>query len=177
MITKEELYEKHKDILAPRTHIDCEAGWNNLIDIAITLVANHPGRAIFPDLKFCTIKQKFGGLRLYTEFGGHRTDGAEPTDPIKGLEFAAFGVGVVKMAEALSYRTCEVTGNPGVLCQTPTRFSVWLQTLCAEQQAERGYTPYVPRTHSDKKKEADDGKPAENQETSNKEEDQAQDRL
>jgi hypothetical protein len=37
--------------------------------------------------------------------------------------------GVVRMAENSSYKTCEITGNPGFLCRKGT----WLKTLCSEQ--------------------------------------------
>lgn len=132
MITKEELYEKHKDILAPRTRIACEEGWHNIVDIALTLIAKHPDRKDWPDFKICTIKEKFGGLRIYWESltcGGHAES------------FLSYVGGVVATAESLSYATCEVTGNAGVLCK-PKNGS-WLRTLSPEQQEKLEYVPYV----------------------------------
>lgn len=55
------------------------------------------------------VKEKFGGLRFYYSGGD---------EYIRGLE---------KMAEAMSYRTCEKCGAPG----KPTEGG-WIRTLCDE---------------------------------------------
>lgn len=60
------------------------------------------------------VKEKFGGLRFYT----NGTD-----DVVNGM---------IRMAESLSYRTCEVCGNPGKL-----RKGGWMQTLCDEHAKGR----------------------------------------
>jgi hypothetical protein len=58
------------------------------------------------------VKEKFGGLRFYST-------GA-----------AAYISDAIRRAEALSYRTCEVTGRPGELYRKPNG---WLVTLCPEE--------------------------------------------
>ena len=60
----------------------------------------------FP-VKFDQIKEKYGGLRLYFSGGD---------DYVEGL---------VSMAEAFSYKVCEVCGNKG----EPNK-SGWISTLC-----------------------------------------------
>lgn len=60
----------------------------------------------FP-VKFDQVKEKFGGLRVYFSGGD---------DYVWGL---------VGMAEAISYKTCEVCGNKG----EPNKGG-WIQTLC-----------------------------------------------
>ena len=61
------------------------------------------------------VKEKFGGLRFYTN--GY-------TDGIGGM---------IRMAESMSYRTCEVCGNPG-----RSNNYGWISTLCDTHRLERG---------------------------------------
>jgi len=63
------------------------------------------------------VKEKFGGLRFYTN--GY-------TDGISGM---------ISMAESMSYRTCEVCGNPG-----RSNNYGWISTLCDTHRLERGET-------------------------------------
>jgi hypothetical protein len=103
---------------------ECSDGWFDLIYTACSAIQQHlkytPECAPF---RFSQIKEKFGGLRLYS-YGGD--------------EFTA---GVCNMAEAMSYKICEVTGNRGQLCST----GHWLRTLSPEQAKENGYTPSKKR--------------------------------
>jgi NADH pyrophosphatase NudC (nudix superfamily) len=75
------------------------------------LEKNDPARlASLPEyfpFKFDQVKEKYGGLRLY--FSG-------------GDEYAE---GLVSMAEAMSYKICEVCGNAG----KPNKGG-WISTLC-----------------------------------------------
>jgi hypothetical protein len=61
------------------------------------------------------VKEKFGGLRFYTN--GY-------TDVINGM---------ISMAESMSYRTCEVCGSPG-----RSNNYGWISTLCDTHRLERG---------------------------------------
>ena len=61
------------------------------------------------------VKEKFGGLRFYTN--GY-------TDKVSGM---------IRMAESMSYRTCEVCGNPG-----RSNTHGWISTLCDTHRLERG---------------------------------------
>lgn len=60
------------------------------------------------------VKEKFGGLRFYT----NGTD-----DVVRGM---------ISMAETMSFRTCEVCGNPGKV-----RHGGWITTLCDEHAKGR----------------------------------------
>ena len=60
------------------------------------------------------VKEKFGGLRFYYRGGDDFIDG------------------VVRMAESMSYRTCEVCGKPG----KPTSGG-WIRTVCEEHNNAR----------------------------------------
>jgi hypothetical protein len=99
---------------------ECGDGWFELIYNACACIANHlKYRPECPPVEFVQIKEKFGGLRLYYNGGDDYVEG------------------VCSMAEAMSYKICEVTGDSGQLCST----GHWLRTLSAAQAKEHGYTP------------------------------------
>jgi len=99
---------------------ECSDGWFDLIYNACACIANHlKNRPECPPVEFTQIKEKFGGLRLYY-FGGDE-----------------YVHGVCSMAEAMSYKICEVTGDKGQLCST----GHWLRTLSPAQAEKHGYTP------------------------------------
>jgi hypothetical protein len=68
-----------------------------------------------PYITASQVKEKFGGLRFYTN--GF-------TDTIDGM---------IRMAESMSYRTCEVCGSPG-----RSNNHGWISTLCDTHRLERG---------------------------------------
>ena len=68
-----------------------------------------------PYITASQVKEKFGGLRFYTN--GY-------TDVIDGM---------ISIAESMSYRTCEVCGNPG-----RSNNYGWISTLCDTHRLERG---------------------------------------
>ena len=68
-----------------------------------------------PYITASQVKEKFGGLRFYTN--GY-------TDEIGAM---------IRMAESMSYRTCEVCGNPG-----HSNNYGWISTLCDTHRLERG---------------------------------------
>lgn len=83
---------------------ECSDGWLQLIKNCIEELI-----AIGWDKEICQIKEKFGGLRFYTN----------------GLTDE--GHAIVSKYEDLSYETCEVCGKPGTL-----RKGGWWRTLCDE---------------------------------------------
>jgi hypothetical protein len=104
----------------------CEEGWFNIISAALQLIEQHLKKyeklcGQWPEFKFVQIKEKFGGLRIYTD--GYSDD---------------YIRGIIDMAESMSYKTCDVTGRPGFLCIKGT----WLKTLCPEKAEELGYSKY-----------------------------------
>lgn len=62
-------------------------------------------------VKFDQIKEKYGGLRIYFSGGDDYIDG------------------LVSMAEAMSYKICEICGNKG----KPNKGG-WITTLCEEHK-------------------------------------------
>jgi len=98
----------------------CSDGWFDLIYTACKVIQSHiKYTPECPPFRFSQIKEKFGGLRLYS-YGGD-----------------AFTSGVCSMADAMSYKICEVTGERGQLCST----GYWLRTLSPAEAEKNGYTP------------------------------------
>lgn len=130
------LYEKYPDIFQNRLKtpmqscmsfgVECNLGWYEIISSVCWMIKQHeenkewtrkylekndPERLAsspeyFP-VKFDQVKEKYGGLRLYFSGGD---------DYVEGL---------VSMAEAFSYKVCEVCGNKG----EPNKGG-WIVTLC-----------------------------------------------
>lgn len=71
-----------------------------------------------PKIKIDQFKEKFGGLRIYTNIYTDRV------------------LGMTMFAETLSFKTCEITGREGVLCHRGT----WYKTLSLDKAAEMGYS-------------------------------------
>ena len=67
------------------------------------------------------VKEKFGGLRFYI---------VRANDEILGM---------IQMAEEMSYVTCEECGKPGFLHHKGT----WLKTLCTVHAKKSGYKKYI----------------------------------
>lgn len=107
---------------------ECGPGWLDLIQNTINTIDEHirnlihknPNDENLKNFSYLQIKEKYGGLRIYTSY---------TTEYIEG---------VIDLAEAMSYTICENTGKPGVLCMS----GGWMKTLCHEEAASLGYKPY-----------------------------------
>jgi hypothetical protein len=106
--------------------IECNNGWYEILASLCWMIRQHEDNKIwtkkyfeendpeklkqepeyFP-VKFDQIKEKYGGLRLYFSGGDEYVEG------------------LVSMAEAISYKTCEVCGNKGECNKNG-----WFTTLC-----------------------------------------------
>lgn len=93
---------------------ECGDGWHKIIDAACSQIDWYI-KTFDPESSFrwSQIKQKFGGLRLY--YDGHGKPGDD------------FVSGVVRLAESISYKTCEQCGGNG----TPSG-KFWIETLCED---------------------------------------------
>ena len=85
---------------------ECDNGWfpliKSLIEDLIELGWNK---------QVCQVKEKFGGLRFYINKGSNEIHNR------------------IRQAEDESYKTCEVTGKPGVI-----RTDIgWYRTLCDDE--------------------------------------------
>ena len=93
--------------------IDVDEGWYQIVvDCDKELTAIDPHYQIFQ------IKEKFGGLRYYFQ--------PSQSDTLKAM------IEVVSKYEAIAARTCEATGEPGVLMKS---IGGWRKTLNPEYAA------------------------------------------
>lgn len=101
----------HGDIKEPYElfGIECGVGWYHLlIPIFEYIDKYNEGKEYERQIKICQIKEKFGGLRFYTNFG---------TDELHRL---------IDEAEDESFNTCEVCGKRcKQICE-----GHWVYTLC-----------------------------------------------
>lgn len=111
------LREKYPEMFAEAGKIWCDDGWYDIIDSACSCILmrlkSHPAQ-----FRFTQVKEKFAGLRMYSE-------GAD--EYIRG---------VLSVAETLSYRTCEVSGAPGVKCVR----GGYMKTLSPIKAEELGFS-------------------------------------
>jgi len=103
--------------------IDCNDGWYEILSSLFWMIKQHEDNIIWqtkwtqktdPEyksdyypVKFDQIKEKYGGLRVYFSGGDEYIEG------------------LVSMAEAMSYKICEVCGNKG-----EANKGGWITTLC-----------------------------------------------
>lgn len=101
---------------------ECSDGWFAVLDGLCACIAEHikngHWQSEFP-YRFSQIKEKYGGLRVYD--WGHDD----------------YIAGVIRMAEKMAYRTCELCGQPGQMCAA----GVWLRTLCPACSEKHNYVP------------------------------------
>jgi len=112
--------EKYGDLIDPRCEISTMKGWDSIVDNALYKIGIAVRSNIDEDdeltLSVVQIKEKFGGLRIYTDF----TD-----DKIEKI---------INDAEEEASRTCEYCGSQ----EGATLFQgAWLKTLCKECNDKR----------------------------------------
>lgn len=134
------LYEKYPDLFKdvggdPRSTcmawgIECNIGWYDLLSAVCWRIFQHQKNISeriavrnkygtendqddldYAPVKFDQIKEKHGGLRIYYSGGDQ------------------YVRGVVSMAEEMSYKICEVCGNPG----NPNKGG-WIMTRCNQHR-------------------------------------------
>jgi hypothetical protein len=128
-----QLFEKYPDLFSNKDKdimsscmawgIECNNGWYDIISSVCWMIRGHEDNIVWqtkhkqktdPDyqsdyfpVKFDQVKEKYGGLRLYFSGGDEYVEG------------------LVSMAEAMSYKICEVCGNKG----KPNEGG-WISTFC-----------------------------------------------
>ena len=93
-------------------------GWFNIINQLCQNIQHHidwknKTEEVVPQVVVDQVKEKFGGLRFYYSGGD---------DYVQGM---------VRMAEGMSVKTCEVCGSPG-----ETGGSGWISTMCETHRNE-----------------------------------------
>ena len=101
--------------------IACGEGWYDLIHkLCEDIMALNPPE----DFKAAQVKEKFGGLRFYTE-GSSRVDIAG-LGSFKKTNDPADINGLIDTAESESYNVCETCGSK----EEVTSEGAWVKTLC-----------------------------------------------
>jgi len=114
MKTTEELQEKYKSMLQLHYGISCGNGWVGLLDRALLKIQRYlEWKSRYgnnPPLEFTisTIKEKFGGLRIYFEGGDEYISG------------------IIGFVEDFSYSICENCGTN----QNVGRTNGWIRSIC-----------------------------------------------
>lgn len=117
-VLEELLRKKYPKALENTGKIWCDDGWYLIIDSALECIYSHL-ETNPRDFRITQIKEKFAGLRMYSE-------GAD--DFIKG---------VISMAGDISQKTCEVTGKPGIRCVN----GGYMRTLDPDVAEKLGFSP------------------------------------
>jgi hypothetical protein len=139
-------------------------GWHQIIDDAIDLINryiesrfshsklknerkhptggwmySHEKCPVKPELLIFQIKEKTGGLCIYTGVEDHKEDLPEEFDKEdynnKIETLCGFIEGAKSYAIMLADKTCEFTGKPGVKVSN----GYWIKTLSPEAAKEKGY--------------------------------------
>ena len=122
----DELIERYPKIFNKNFYFECNQGWKEILDNACGLIQNHCDNLEARNnnqanqVKAVQIKEKFGGLRFYTNM---------VDDYIRG---------VINMAEFMSYSTCEICGDKAFefTLEEKEQRSTWEPILCEKHLIE-----------------------------------------
>jgi hypothetical protein len=95
--------------------IDTGDGWYLIIDFLCKKIQDYVDNKNIPQIEAVQVKEKFGGLRFYTNYSDNYVD--------KEISFA----------ETASYKTCECCGSTEEVSQTEG----WIVTLCKKCMENR----------------------------------------
>lgn len=117
--TYEELVFLYPQIYDSNFYFECGVGWLPIISSLSFAIQQHINNknAIGEEnfsVKAVQVKEKFGGLRFYV-------NGSD--DYVNGM---------IRMAESISYKMCEVCSSPGT-----SRSGPWIRVLCDAHNADR----------------------------------------
>jgi hypothetical protein len=101
--------------------IGCGPGWDNLLRMIDGAL-----KEIDPDYQIMQIKEKFGGLRYYTNLSERLTD--EQRNQVYEIE---------RTAEALSFCLCEQCGTTNEVETKGWGGGYWILTLCQQCGAKQ----------------------------------------
>jgi hypothetical protein len=99
--------------------MECDDGWYELLDTLCDDIQNHINDTGVP-FKASQIKEKYGGLRFYYDGGDEMI------------------MGMVSLAEEMSYHICENCGNKGELSVRHD----WFKTLCSDCRKTEEFKGY-----------------------------------
>ena len=120
-----------KILSKPMYGIECDDGWYDLLYNLCYEIQTYVDRNGCPAIIATQIKEKFGSLRFYY----HMDIDQVPLDEVAQDNCYKAIDAIVRKYEALSFETCEDTGNVGSLCKR----GQWMKTLCKESAVLLGY--------------------------------------
>lgn len=116
---------EYPSVAREEAKLEVGAGWRALLDPLYDYCEKH-------GVKVLQVKEKFGGLRFYTEQAQWECGAQDPASDAASQNWRLNELGkLVKAAEEASEVTCEWCGAPGI-----RRGGAWIKTLCNEH-AER----------------------------------------
>ena len=136
---QQKLLETYPNYFSTNFYIECDDGWYDILDNMMYTIKKHeyhidqikklyPERELeYTQLYFLQIKEKFGTLRIYTMGGDFYTRG------------------VIDMAEGLSSRICEFSGNKGKIrkkridSETGEIFPAYIKCMSDDVAKQEGY--------------------------------------
>lgn len=119
----DQFLQKYPILYSKLSGFDCNKGWYQLIDELsekieeINLKFENPEHKIYA----AQVKQKFGGLRFYTEISDSLFDEEELQQNVVQTVYD-----LIAIAETKSYTVCEDCGLPGTI----TKNRAYVETLC-----------------------------------------------
>jgi len=97
-------------------------GWYNLIRNLCAEIQAYVDHSGIKQVEASQVKEKFGGLRFYTDGGDKKV------------------YELIRFAENLSYKTCEICEKKGELLTRGGHEYGWRKTLCDECAKQEGYS-------------------------------------
>ena len=110
------------DLERAKAFAEVGEGWQPLIDVMFDVFETY-----CTEVHLTQVKEKFGGLRVYT-------GGVYVGTPKKGHMGPPDGDALIRILERLSYKICQQCGKPG-----HPRDGSWILTLCDECAKRLGY--------------------------------------
>jgi hypothetical protein len=117
------LQARYGDILKKLQYIECDIGWSDIIDKALSDILNISYEAGV-DVQIVQIKEKFAGLRIYFDLEEDSENNQDVYDKINDI---------VYNAEKESYTVCEICGEKGKVIKKG-----WWKTLCISHEHNLG---------------------------------------
>jgi hypothetical protein len=110
---REKIEQKYPSLFSEKDYWDgCNDGWFFLIDFLCTKIIDYKEKNNKKNLKIEQIKQKFGAMRCYVNFGEE-----------ENIEL----YNIIRVVELMASKTCEFCGQFGKLKKVKNN---WLVTSC-----------------------------------------------
>ena len=110
------LYDKYPGLFHENpVDFACNDGWFDLLNRLCGILSSYAGKEDNEYIRFGQVKEKFGLLRIYLDFGDDITP-----------RYRAMAEGAAEMVESASGLICEQCGEKG----QRTKKGGWINTLC-----------------------------------------------